>query len=103
MPIAREFRTIRRGGRNIPSGRTELRLLNANAGLFVQDQTVEDRQHLFPVGIYTLQVFPEAGLEIRGLHPLIDHRAGYIDILPQTIDIVATEKQAVEERRLSLG
>ena len=71
--------------------------------MLVQDEAVEDGQHLFTVLVDALEVLAEIGLEIGGTHPLINHAAGDVDVLAKGVDIVAPEEESVKESRFPLG
>ncbi|SPE36638.1 hypothetical protein SBA6_590087 [Candidatus Sulfopaludibacter sp. SbA6] len=71
--------------------------------LLVGYQTVEDGQYLLAVGIDTLQVLAEAGLEIVGPHPLLEHGPRYVDVLPQRFYVMSPEEEPVKEGGFPLG
>ena len=68
------------------------KLLQAGAILLVEDQPVEDRQHLLAVGANAAQIIPETGLKIPCLHPFFNHGIRHINILPQCIDIMPAQE-----------
>lgn len=70
--------------------------------LVVQNQTLKNSQNLLAVAIDSLQGFAEGRLEILCLHPLIHQRPRNIDILPQGLNGVPAQKQAIEECGLPL-
>src|SRR6187200_3083462 len=77
-------------------------LLHARLVLLVQNQTVEDGEHLLPVTVYFLQRLAEVYLEIRSAEPLFQHIPRHVDILTQIFDTVAAKEQSVEKRGLPL-
>lgn len=84
-----------------PAGLTHL--LQTAPILLVEDQSVEDGENLFPVGVDALQILPEIGLEVLGAHPFIDHPARNIDVLAEGVDIVSAEEQSIKKSGLPLG
>jgi len=77
-------------------------LLHTRAVLLIKDQSVEDRQNLFAIGVDALQVLPEGGLEIVRPHPFVEQRPGHVDILPQSIHGMAAQEKPVKEGGLPL-
>jgi len=88
--------------RTLP-GVNEAELLQAGLELLVGNEAIENGQDLLAIGVNAMEVLAEGGLEIVGPHPLLEHRARYVYILPEGIDIVSPEKQPVKEGCLSLG
>ena len=78
-------------------------LLHVLAVLFVQDQPVENRQHLFAVGVNALEIFAKGGLEIVRAHPFVEQGAGDVNILPEGFDGMAAKEKPVEKSGLTLG
>ena len=89
-------------GAIVEGSRAEMGSTAIGTHLFVRDQTVKNREHLFAVVVHALQIFAEGGLEIRRFHPLVDHGAGHVDILPEVFYIMSAEEEAVEKGRFPL-
>src|ERR1017187_1115940 len=71
--------------------------------LFVRDQPIENRQHLLAIRVHAVQILAEGCLEIARPHPLLQHRAGHVDVLPERVHIVSPQEEAVEEGGFPLG
>jgi hypothetical protein len=77
-------------------------LLQAGAFLLVPNQAIEDGENLLPVGVHAMQRLTEGLLKVPRFQPFIQHRRRDVDVLPQGLDRVAAQEQAVEERCLAL-
>src|SRR5271155_1141618 len=82
--------------------RGRARLLKPHARLLVQDQLIEDGEHLLAVLINALQRIPEAQLVAARVAPLHQQRLRHVDIASQRVGGVAAQKEPVEHGRLSL-
>ena len=73
-----------------------------DAGMFVRNQAIENRQHLFSILVNAIEIRAECALEIFSSEPLIDNAARDVDILAEGFERVPAQEQSVEECSFAL-
>jgi len=77
-------------------------LIDSDAVLFFEDQLVKDRQNTLAIGVHLAQRFAKSFFVAARLQPFMQERSGHVDIAPQIVRRMATQKKAVEDRRFAL-
>ena|ERR1039458_10161526 len=70
--------------------------------LFVRNEAVEYGQNALAVLVNAIQIGSKSALKILRLYPFIDDDARHVDILPKSVDGVASKEESIEESRLAL-
>lgn len=72
-------------------------------GLFARNQAFEYCQHALTVLVDAIEVRAERTAEIPRAHPLFGDHTRHIDVLPQRVEGMAAQEEAIEESRFALG
>ncbi len=102
--VTREILDIATAGQVKLSSRTAAirPLLQVKMGLFVRDEPVEYCQNALPILVNAIQIGSECALKILRFDPLIDDDSRHVDVLPQRVQGVTAQEEAIEESRLAL-
>ena len=83
-------------------GTLQEELLNSNPVFLVQNQLIENRQHLLAILVNPPQRIPKVVLVAPGAKPFLQQNPWHIDIPAQGFRGVSPQEKAIEHGRLAL-